>query len=456
MPGHSSPHDMAARLLAQPEMVTACRDRDFSKIFRLAKRAGIYPSRIARRCDLTASRVGEVIAGQRQIRDMAVIERVADGLHIPGHMLGLAPRPWEGARPATEPATEPPTSKPPTLLASGATTVTERGEQAATRKTLAASLAASRDFLALADLEVEDVQAGVEETAIDYLSLPPAPMLQRSHTLREAVLARLRNHRHGPDERTDLLLAAGRLSGVLSYAALDLGDPSTAHEHASAAVRCAQLAGDMELLLWTRGTQSLISRFQGDYGCALDFIEDGLAHVRPGIPGTGKARLLSGRAQCLANLGDSRGANDTLNEAERAQEMVRRPDSLAGLFTFSDTKRRYYAGSALIWPGGQGDAARAERETLTAIEEWKGMPVEERSLDDERLAHIYVAIARVQQGDVEGAAAAMAPILTLPAEAQISWIVKRASRVSDLLAAPKFRSSRAAINLRQATGALGR
>jgi hypothetical protein len=77
-------------------MIEACRVRDFARVFRLVKtKAGIYPSMIARRCDLTPSRVGEVIAGRRQLQHMDVIERISDGLRIPGHMLGLARRPWE-------------------------------------------------------------------------------------------------------------------------------------------------------------------------------------------------------------------------------------------------------------------------------------------------------------------------------------------------------------------------
>ncbi|ONK09260.1 helix-turn-helix transcriptional regulator [Streptomyces sp. MP131-18] len=331
---------------------------------------------------------------------------------------------------------------------------TDRRTQAANRKTLAAALAASRDLAALADLELDDLHSGVEETAIDYLASPPGPMLHRAHALRGDVFSRLRDHRHGPGQRTDLLIVAGRLSGILAYAALDLGAPDSALEHAQAAASCAQLAGDTELLLWSRGTQSLISRFQGDYAAAIDFVEDGLARAQPGVPGTGVARLLSGRAQSLANLGDSRGANFALDEAERVHESVDRPDSVPGLFAFSDTKRRYYAGSSLIWPGGPGDAQRAEREALSAIASWQRMSVAERSLDDERLAHIYVATARVQQNNVEGAAAAMAPILTLPAEEQISWIVKRASRVEALLAAPRFRGSSAAVDLRQAIAAI--
>ncbi|GAA5014883.1 hypothetical protein GCM10023335_39100 [Streptomyces siamensis] len=93
MPDADRPRELPARLLADPEMINACRVRDFARVFRLVKtRAGIYPSMIARRCDLTPSRVGEVITGQPQLQHMDVIERIADGLRIPGHVLGLARR----------------------------------------------------------------------------------------------------------------------------------------------------------------------------------------------------------------------------------------------------------------------------------------------------------------------------------------------------------------------------
>src|SRR5262245_6226126 len=96
MPDADRPQELPARLLTDPEMINACRARDFTKVFRLMKaKAGIYPSMIARRCELTPSRVGEVIAGQRRLQHMDVIERIADGLRIPGHMLGLARRVWE-------------------------------------------------------------------------------------------------------------------------------------------------------------------------------------------------------------------------------------------------------------------------------------------------------------------------------------------------------------------------
>ncbi|QKW21103.1 hypothetical protein HUT16_20400 [Kitasatospora sp. NA04385] len=99
MTENGAPQGLPGRLLAEPEMITACAARDFARIFQLAKsRGGFHPSRIARACELTPSRVGEVIAGKRKITNMTVIERIADGLRIPGDMLGLAIRSWE--RPA--------------------------------------------------------------------------------------------------------------------------------------------------------------------------------------------------------------------------------------------------------------------------------------------------------------------------------------------------------------------
>ncbi|MEV6671686.1 hypothetical protein [Streptomyces sp. NPDC051162] len=102
MPQSSQPVGLPAELLSSTAMIAACRARDFGRIFKLANRAGFSNARIARLVDITQSRVGEVIT-RRQIKDMDVIERVADGLRIPGHMLGLARRGWESP-PTASPA----------------------------------------------------------------------------------------------------------------------------------------------------------------------------------------------------------------------------------------------------------------------------------------------------------------------------------------------------------------
>lgn len=328
-----------------------------------------------------------------------------------------------------------------------------RRQAAAEHRTRSAALAMSRDLTALADLDITELQEGVAVTAVDYLSSPPGPMMDRAHTLRGEAFERIRSGHHRPQDRSDLYVTAGRLSGVLSYALLDMGDADEALEHAIAAGRCAEYAGDAELAAWVAGTKSLIARFQGDYGRALEYVRDGYQWVGAGL-GTGEARLRCGEAQCLANLGDSRAANAALDAAEKARERIRRPDSLEGLFGFSRAKQSYYAGSSLIWLQGGHDAERAQREALEAIGLWQSGPAAERSLDDERLAHIYLATARVQLDDVEGAADALAAVLSLPVEDQISWIVKRMDRVAGMLSAPRYTRNQTAIETVEAISAL--
>jgi transcriptional regulator with XRE-family HTH domain len=328
-----------------------------------------------------------------------------------------------------------------------------RRQAAAEHRTRAAALAMSRDLTALADLDISELQEGVTATAVDYLSSPPGPMMDRAHTLRGEAFERLRSGHHRPQDRSDLYVTAGRLSGVLAYALLDMGDAEEALAHATAAGRCAEFAGDAELAAWVAGTKSLIARFQGDYGRALEYVRDGYQWVGHGH-GTGEARLRCGEAQCLANLGNSRAANAALDAAEQAREQIRRPDSMCGLFGFSRAKQSYYAGSSLIWLQGGHDAERAAREAAAAIELWQSGPADERSLDDERLAHIYLATARVQLDDVEGAADAIRPILSLPLEEQISWIVKRAERLAGMLAAPRYAGNSTAAETVEAINAL--
>ena len=67
-----------------------------------------------------------------------------------------------------------------------------------------------------------------------------------------------------------------------------------------------------------------------------------------------------------------------------------------------------------------------------------------RSLDDEALAHVYMATARLKLGEIEGAMDAVRPIIELPPERQISWIRRRVSELSALLDAPQFVNSHVA------------
>jgi len=285
---------------------------------------------------------------------------------------------------------------------------------------------------------LEQIESGVAVLAVDYLRVPPAPMLAKAVDLRADVLHRLQRRHHRPQERADLYLAAGRVSGVLAYAALDLGEPDAAFHHTQAGWTCAEYAGDDELRTWIRGTQSLIARFQGAYERALQLVRDGRRYAGNG---TSAVRLLCGEAQCLANLGDSVGANRALKLARDARERVNTPDSVSGLLTFPEAKQHYYEGSSLIWLDGGPDARRAVAEATRAIEMWRHDAPEDRSLDDEALAHVYVSTALLKLRELDGAIDALRPILDLPPERRISWIGKGLGRVAAMLREQPYQAS---------------
>lgn len=293
-------------------------------------------------------------------------------------------------------------------------------------------------------MHLDDLDQATRRLAVDYLSHAPVPMLQRAVELRGEGLRRLRQHQYRPSELADLYLILGRLQGVLAYAALDLGDPGAAMTHAEAALSCADNAEDNELRVWVRGTQSLVARFEGAYDRALAYVADGL---RLDAPGTGRLRLLCGYAQCQANLGDSHGTNDALNLALSERERMSTMDSLGGIYEFTEAKQHYYAGSSLIWLDGGRDAHRASQEAGEAITIWEREPPQTRSLDDEALAHVYQGTAHLQLGQLDAAAAAVRPVLDLPAERQISWIRKRLARFAGLLRNPPYDRSPEATSL---------
>jgi transcriptional regulator with XRE-family HTH domain len=97
-------------VLCRPDLRHALTEHDFTEAFRLIKQhAGLSQNAMANACGLTPGKISTIMKGSAQITSYEVLARIADGLHIPGDMLCLAPRPWEKRedRPAA-PADAPP------------------------------------------------------------------------------------------------------------------------------------------------------------------------------------------------------------------------------------------------------------------------------------------------------------------------------------------------------------
>ncbi|MER5495167.1 helix-turn-helix transcriptional regulator [Streptomyces sp. NPDC002490] len=86
-------------LLDDEETRQALSNHVFGTVFRLAReRAGISYSKIAAECDIKPERVGTLARGRGKVASFEKIVQIADALRVPGHMVGLASRPWEATR----------------------------------------------------------------------------------------------------------------------------------------------------------------------------------------------------------------------------------------------------------------------------------------------------------------------------------------------------------------------
>jgi len=98
MTGNEPPTALPRTLLERPDMRAALAAHDFGTVFFLARaEAGISYSAIAAACGIKPERVGTLAKGHGSITTFEKIVRIADAFRIPGHMVGLAPRPWEAS-----------------------------------------------------------------------------------------------------------------------------------------------------------------------------------------------------------------------------------------------------------------------------------------------------------------------------------------------------------------------
>ncbi|MEN8655139.1 hypothetical protein ABCR94_32285 [Streptomyces sp. 21So2-11] len=103
----TTPGPLNPDVLDRDDVRRALTEHDFGAAFTLIKKwGGISQNRIGAACQLTPGKVSTITSGAQRVTSFDVVCRIADGLRIPGSLLGLAPRPWETA-------TETPVERPP-------------------------------------------------------------------------------------------------------------------------------------------------------------------------------------------------------------------------------------------------------------------------------------------------------------------------------------------------------
>ncbi|WP_411092822.1 hypothetical protein [Streptomyces sp. 049-1] len=263
----------------------------------------------------------------------------------------------------------------------------------------------------------------------------------------DQVFRLLEGGRVRPSQLRDLNVKGAVLSFLVAKGFNDMEIPLQAMTMTRVAAACARDAEHTGLIALTDGLKSLIAYWADKPEDAYHYAGKGAATAE-NMRGTVGLWLLGLQARAAAVLGDEEGvrvANQTA--ADRREQVVHDDlDQLGGLFTYAPEKQRYYAVEAetLLGHGNARLIAQAEE----AVHGFSDPTSPNWAFGDLAGAQCDLALVRLFSGDVDGASAAIRPVLDLPASHRNNGIIVSAWRVRQALMGGPARSSLAARDLR--------
>jgi transcriptional regulator with XRE-family HTH domain len=298
----------------------------------------------------------------------------------------------------------------------------------------------------VADATIEQYAAQIQRLSRDlqFAHAGPLPALLELRQLRDRVASRLRGHQRLEQAR-DLYLIAAQVCGLLAWVTGDTANYRAADTHAWTAWMCAEEAGHDGARAWVRVTQAGLAYWDGRYIESAQLAEDGLNYPSAD---TGRTMLALFRARSLARVGRRDEVSQALNLAEVERDRVSAPALLGGVWGLTPARYHGYRAMTRIViddrPGAIADAAQ----TITLSEEG---PAEEREVYHEMHAHLDQALAHLHpsEGELEGAASALRPVLELPADFRIDPVSQDLARVRRSLALPRYASTPLAQDLQE-------
>ncbi|MGH8903705.1 MAG: hypothetical protein ACRDYA_19040, partial [Egibacteraceae bacterium] len=273
-----------------------------------------------------------------------------------------------------------------------------------------------------------------------YLIQPVTTLLSDLVEVQD-VAFRLLEGRQRPDQTRDLYLLAGVMCGLVAEASLGLGDPHNALTQARTAYVCADNAGHDGLRAWVRGFQSMTAYWAGWPHEALRYAQLG-NDAAARATGTAAVYLPALEARAHAALGNGGESQTAVERAHSARERAALDelDEFGGQLTFSLPRQLYYIADATVWLPGEEE--RAEREAAEAVAAYEHADQAEGSFVNESLSR--ADLARAGRGELDGARAALRPVLDLPPAHRVRPVVTSAQRVHTALRDPRYHGSPAA------------
>ncbi|WP_328673434.1 XRE family transcriptional regulator [Streptomyces sp. NBC_00322] len=315
-------------------MQAALKRHDFGQVFKLARQwGGISFLKIADACDIKPERVGKLARGDGAITTYEKIAYIADALAIPGHMIGMAPRPWEQAATLT-PASRPELISPLASVAPGIADVPEfddlgtvdlEGDEVQRRRFLAASIGIATGAAMAAGApagrrigqrEVQHLQRRTTRLRSLDDVLGGADTRHIYRTELGTTMNLLRNASYTETTGRQLLSLVAEQAQQAGWAAFDSGrqtEASTLYEKAFQAAteaRDAALAGNsLAFLAYQQVSIGASGVATAAASCATASAD---------APATVRALLFERRAWAHAKAGQAKETEQALGQAEEA------------------------------------------------------------------------------------------------------------------------------------------
>lgn len=287
--------------------------------------------------------------------------------------------------------------------------------------------------------------ADVSRIVTTYPNRPVYPLFVELRELRNRVFGLLEGRQH-PGQTRELYRVAAIVCGAMANASFDLGWLPAAETQARTAFLCAELAGNNALRCWIRGTQSLIAYWDDRPKDTVELASDGWHYIPE--TGTARVRLAAIEARAQARLRDKRATENALERVVQAREEVSGDDQPGGLLAFPVAKQTFYSATARLWLGDHASLVKAEQAAAEAVELYQEDPPEHRRIGELSLARLDLALARLSQENLEGAAAEVQDVLAIVSRRRTDSVIRRFRQLSSALQRPHFQATVLAADLR--------
>ncbi|MFK4090336.1 hypothetical protein ACI2LF_39870 [Kribbella sp. NPDC020789] len=275
------------------------------------------------------------------------------------------------------------------------------------------------------DLTVEQLHADIERISQLYLRTPTKPLFERSRAVRDRAFVLLAG-RQSPKQSRDLYAAAGWAITLLAWMSVDLGHPEVAESHARTAWACAEAADHNELRGWIRATQHTAAFWQDEFDRAADHAQDGLQYAT----GTSRLFLASALAVDLARAGRFDEGRQALAAAQEVPCMPSIPELGGPLLCTPERAEGFWANAQLALGDAHETLIHADR----SVARFEARPHALRNPGSERMVRLQQVTAHLTLGELDGAIAAIEPVLDTALEYRVRPLIHRMGEVAALTA----------------------